>query len=89
MDIPLPLQTSREQLVALRHDLHAHPELAFHEHRTGDRVAAFLESRGIETHRGLAGTGVVGVLRRGTSPRAIALRADMDALPILEANAAT
>ena len=86
MDIPLPLQTSREQLVALRHDLHAHPELAFHEHRTGDRVAAFLESRGIETHRGLAGTGVVGVLRRGTSPRAIALRADMDALPVAEQN---
>ncbi len=86
MDIPLPLQASREQLVALRHDLHAHPELAFQEHRTGDRVAAFLESRGIETHQGLAGTGVVGALRRGTSPRAIALRADMDALPVAEQN---
>jgi len=65
MDIPLPLQASREQLVALRHDLHAHPELAFHEHRTGDRVAAFLESRGIETHRGLAGTGKNAALAAG------------------------
>jgi amidohydrolase len=80
------IQASREHLVALRHDIHAHPELAFEEQRTSDKVAAFLQSRGIETHRGLAGTGVVGVLRHGGGSRAIALRADMDALPVLEQN---
>jgi hippurate hydrolase len=76
----------REALVALRHDLHAHPELAFQEQRTSDRVAAFLEAQGIAVHRGLAGTGVVGVLKCGNSPRAIGLRADMDALPVREQN---
>jgi hippurate hydrolase len=80
------IQASREHLVALRHDLHAHPELAFDEQRTSDKVAVFLQSRGIEIHRGLAGTGVVGVLRKGASSRAIGLRADMDALPVLEQN---
>ncbi len=80
------IQAAREQLVALRHDLHAHPELAFDEHRTAGKVANFLAARGIETHRGLAGTGVVGVLRRGKGDRAIALRADMDALPVHEQN---
>jgi amidohydrolase len=74
------------RLIALRHDLHAHPELAFEEHRSSDVVAGFLQSLGIEVHRGLAGTGVVGVLRNGDSPRSIGLRADMDALPIHEQN---
>jgi len=73
-------------LIALRHDLHAHPELAFEEHRSSDVVAAFLQSLGIEVHRGLAGTGVVGVLRNGDSERRIGLRADMDALPLHEQN---
>ncbi len=73
-------------LIALRHDLHAHPELAFEEHRSSDVVAAFLQSLGIEVHRGLAGTGVVGVLRNGDSERSIGLRADMDALPLHEQN---
>ena len=72
--------------VALRHDLHAHPELAFEEHRSSAVVAEFLTHLGLEVHRGLAGTGVVGILRNGDSPRAIALRADMDALPIHEQN---
>ena len=75
-----------ERLIALRHDLHAHPELAFEEHRSSDVVAGFLQSLGIEVHRGLAGTGVVGVLRNGDSPRAIGLRADLDGLPIREQN---
>ncbi len=74
------------ELVALRRDLHAHPELAFDEHRTADRVAAELGRCGVEVHRGLAGTGVVGVLRAGTSQRMIGLRADMDALPLAELN---
>src|SRR3989440_5381574 len=73
-------------LTARRRDLHAHPELGFEEHRTSDIVAKQLESLGIEVHRGIGGTGVVGVLREGNGPVSIGLRADMDALPILEAN---
>jgi hippurate hydrolase len=74
------------ELLEIRHDIHRHPELAFDEHRTSDVVADKLASWGIEVHRGLARTGVVGTLRAGSSNRAIALRADMDALPIHEAN---
>jgi len=81
-----PLEAKRESLIALRHDLHAHPELAYDEHRTSQVVADFLTARGIAVHRGLAGTGVVGLLKQGTSPRMIGLRADMDALPVLEQN---
>jgi len=73
-------------LVAIRHDIHAHPELAFKEVRTADIVARELAAYGLEVHRGLAGTGVVGVLRKGSSVRAIGLRADMDALPLHEKN---
>lgn len=67
-----------------RRDIHSHPELAFHEHRTADLVATKLTEFGISVDRGLAGTGVVGTLRCGSGHRAIALRADMDALPIHE-----
>ena len=74
------------ELVAFRRDLHAHPEVAFEEHRTAGRIAAELERLGIEVHRGLARTGVVGTLRAGSGTRAIGLRADMDALPIAEQN---
>src|SRR5262247_3186041 len=69
-----------------RHDLHRHPETAFEEVRTADIVADKLKSFGLEVHRGLAKTGVVGVLRAGTSQRAIGLRADMDALDVHETN---
>ena len=72
------------ELVAIRHDLHAHPEIGMEEHRTAAIVAAKLESWGIEVHRGVGKTGVVGVLRSGSGNRAIGLRADMDALPIIE-----
>jgi len=72
-------------LTALRRDLHAHPELGMAEHRTAALVASQLEAWGIEVHRGIGGTGVVGVLRAGSGNRAIGLRADMDALPIQEA----
>jgi len=72
------------ELVALRRDLHAHPELAFEERRTSGIVAAALRDLGIEVREGLAGTGVVGTLRHGRSTRTIGLRADMDALPIVE-----
>ena len=74
------------ELAAFRQDLHAHPELGLEEHRTAERVAAELESLGIEVHRGVGKTGVVGVLRSGNGQGRIGLRADMDALPILEAN---
>ena len=71
-------------LVALRRDLHAHPETAYQEKRTAGVVAATLRLLGLEVHEGLAGTGVVGTLRAGRGPRCIGLRADMDALPMLE-----
>ena len=71
---------------AIRRDLHAHPELAFAETRTAERVVTLLEAWGIETHRGLGVTGVVGVIRAGSGGRSIALRADMDALALTETN---
>ncbi len=76
------------EFIQLRRDIHRHPELAFEEHRTSDLVAAKLESWGYSVHRGLGGTGVVGTLQRGTRPRRLGLRADMDALPIEEATGA-
>jgi len=74
------------KLIEWRRDLHAHPELGFEETRTSDLVAAKLAAFGCEVHRGLGKTGVVGTLRAGASPRSVGLRADMDALPIAEAN---
>jgi hippurate hydrolase len=74
------------ELTAFRRDIHAHPELAFDEKRTAELVARELERHGVEVHRGIAGTGVVGVVRAGTSSRMIGLRADMDALPLVEMN---
>ncbi len=74
------------EITAIRRDIHAHPELCFQELRTSDVVAQTLEGWGIEVHRGLGRTGLVGVIRRGTSGRAIGLRADMDALPMTEHN---
>jgi len=74
------------ELTAIRRDLHAHPELAFTEQRTADIVAQRLKGWGIEVHRGLGKTGVVGVLKNGKGKRAVGLRADMDCLPIEEAN---
>lgn len=71
-----------EHLVTLRRDLHAHPELGFQEQRTSDIVANFLQQLGIEVHRGIGKTGVVGILKKGISERMIGLRADMDALPM-------
>ncbi|MFD2250824.1 hippurate hydrolase [Pseudochelatococcus lubricantis] len=72
------------EFIALRHDLHRHPELAFHEHRTSGIVADLLARWGYAVERNIGGTGVVGQLRRGNGPRSIGLRADMDALPIAE-----
>jgi amidohydrolase len=71
---------------ALRRDIHAHPELCFEELRTSDLVAERLTAWGIEVHRGLGTTGVVGVIQGRQGKRAIGLRADMDALPVTEGN---
>ncbi|MBI1691675.1 M20 aminoacylase family protein [Methylorubrum sp. DB1722] len=73
-----------DELTALRRDLHAHPEIGFEEVRTSGIVAEQLEKFGIEVHRGLGKTGVVGVLQGRPGSRRIGLRADMDALPITE-----
>lgn len=74
------------ELSAIRRDIHAHPETAYEEFRTAGVVAEKLGAWGLEVHRGLGGTGVVGSLRVGNSGRAIGLRADMDALPLQEYN---
>lgn len=71
-------------LIAIRRDLHANPELAFNEHRTAGIVANALRLLGLEVHEGIGGTGVVGTLRCGSSARSVGLRADMDALPMIE-----
>ena len=73
-------------ITALRRDIHAHPELCFEENRTADLVARALTEWGIPIHRGLGKTGVVGIIKNGTSQRAVGLRADMDALPMTEHN---
>jgi len=73
-------------LAAVRRDIHAHPELCFQEQRTADVVAQQLTAWGIPIHRGMGSTGVVGIIKGGDSPRAIGLRADMDALPMQEFN---
>ena len=78
------IQDMAKEMVEVRHQIHAHPELAFEEHATSDMVAARLKEWGYEVHRGLAGTGVVGTLKRGTGKMRLGIRADMDALPIQE-----
>ena len=80
------IEENRDEMTRWRRDLHAHPELGFEERRTADFVAAKLREFGLQVHTGIGGTGVVGVLRNGNETRAIGLRADMDALPILEQN---
>ena len=91
MSLIAEIEKTHEEFTALRRDIHAHPELAFKESRTSDLVAERLASWGIEVHRGLGKTGLVGVLRGSRTaaagkPRAIGLRADMDALPMPEHN---
>lgn len=80
------IATKHDELMRWRRDIHAHPELGFEESRTAAIVAEKLRAFGCEVHTGIGRTGVVGVLRVGTSSRRIGLRADMDALPIEEAN---
>jgi hippurate hydrolase len=76
------------ELIDIRRDIHANPELGLETHRTADKVAQLLQSWGIEVHRMVDRAAVVGVLRSGNGPGSIGLRADMDALPIIEATGA-
>ena len=86
MKLVEPIIAFQSELQQIRRDLHAHPELCYEEQRTADVVAACLAEWGIEVVRGLGVTGVVGIIRNGSSGRAIGLRADMDALPMHEVN---
>ena len=86
MKLVEPILAFQTELQAIRRDLHAHPELCYEEVRTADMVAERLTAWGIPIVRGLGLTGVVGIIRNGTSKRAIGLRADMDALPMQELN---
>jgi amidohydrolase len=81
-----PIVQFQAELQKIRRDIHAHPELAYEEVRTADVVAQKLTEWGIPVVRGLGVTGVVGIIKNGDSPRAIGLRADMDALPMPEIN---
>ena len=87
MQLVEPIVSWHHEITQIRRDLHAHPELAYDEHRTSALVAERLAQWGVTVHRGLGGTGVVGEIR-GTLPgnAAIGLRADMDALPLQEMN---
>lgn len=81
-----PILAHQAELETIRRDIHAHPELCYEEQRTADVVASRLAGWGIPVVRGLGITGVVGIIKNGSSSRAIGLRADMDALPMQELN---
>jgi amidohydrolase len=86
MNLIDPLIEFQSELQQIRRDIHAHPELCYEEQRTADVVAQKLTEWGIPLLRGMGGTGVVGIIKSGTSARAVGLRADMDALPMQELN---
>jgi amidohydrolase len=86
MKIVPEIEAIHKEMTEWRHTIHMHPETAFEEYKTSDFVAEKLESFGLEVHRGLAKTGVVGTLKSGSGNRAIGLRADMDALDLQELN---
>ncbi|HVK93748.1 MAG TPA: M20 aminoacylase family protein [Noviherbaspirillum sp.] len=86
MNLIDPITQFHFELQQIRRDIHAHPELCFEEHRTADVIAQKLSAWGIPVIRGMGVTGVVGIIKNGSSERAIGLRADMDALPVQELN---
>jgi amidohydrolase len=86
MNLIEPILADAQAVAAIRRDIHAHPELCFQEERTADVIARALTDWGIPIHRGLGKTGVVGIVKNGTSSRAVGLRADIDALPMTEHN---
>jgi len=85
-DLKAMVRDVTEQVIALRREFHSHPELGFQEEKTAARVSAFLSERGIEHRTGVARTGVLATIRGGAAGPAVLLRADMDALPLSEAN---
>jgi amidohydrolase len=86
MNLLEPILSDVAEITKIRRDIHAHPELCFQEERTADVIAKALTDWGIPIHRGLGKTGVVGIVKNGSSPRAVGLRADIDALPMTEHN---
>jgi hippurate hydrolase len=86
MNLIPEIEAAHDEIQALRRKIHAHPELRYEEVGTAQLVAENLERWGVTVHRGIGKTGVVGVLRRGSSDACVGLRADMDALPIQEVN---
>ena len=86
MNLIDPILADAAAVAAIRRDIHAHPELCFQEERTADVIAKALTDWGIPIHRGLGKTGVVGIVKNGSNPRAVGLRADIDALPMTEHN---
>ena len=86
MPIVARIAEFHDEMTRWRRDIHAHPELGFEEQRTSEFVFSQLKAFGLEVHRGIGKTGVVGVLRSGSSKKSLGLRADMDCLPIEEAN---
>ena len=86
MNLLEPILADVAEITQIRRDIHAHPELCFQEERTADVIAKALTGWGIPIHRGLGKTGVVGIVKAGTSERAVGLRADIDALPMTEHN---
>jgi len=82
----LTARSLQKEVQAWRRDIHKHPELGFQENRTAGKVAGLLVEFGVDVRTGIGTTGVVGVLKRGVAEQAIGVRADMDALPIQEAN---
>lgn len=86
MQVPESVVEFSAEQIAIRRDLHAHPELGYEEHRTAGLITEKLTQWGIPFASGIAGTGIIGIIKAGTSSRAIGLRADMDALPMPETN---
>jgi amidohydrolase len=86
MNLVDDIASMSEEMTAWRRDIHAHPELGFEETRTAEFVATKLREFGLDVYTGIGKTGVVGTLRVGNTTRSVGLRADMDALPIAEAN---
>jgi amidohydrolase len=86
MQLLQPITAHTPAITAIRRQIHAHPEISFQEQRTSDVIASALTEWGIPIHRGLAKTGVIGIINAGSSGRSIGLRADIDALPITEHN---
>ncbi len=86
MNLIEPILADAAAITALRREIHAHPELCFQEVRTADLIAKALTDWGIPIHRGMGTTGVVGIIKNGSSNRGVGLRADIDALPMTEHN---